>query len=210
MFFINHIELGNETTALIEVKGKIDSNTSTEFEEYVQNIISQGIIFFLIDYSEVDFVSSEGIGMILFIEKLVSEKDGCIVAFNLSKEIVNLFQLLNFDKLFTIAQGRDEAIAILDRQLEMRSGNSKKISQEKEKIQTSATPVETPEKTEESLSQEETAQSTDNGLEPFVIKCVNCGKMIRIKEKGEHFCPECEASFSVAEQGKALFEEVKS
>ncbi len=219
MFFINHIELGNETTALIEIKGSIDSDTSEELEKYINSIIDKGIVFLIVDYSEVEYVSSEGIGMILLIQKTISKKDGCIVAFNLSKEVRNLFKLLSFDKLFTIAEGRDEAISILDRHIEMRSGSSPKLSLSDQKNDKKTNPlvtVQEPSKNASSPKQEE-HKPTENltspkqaqaSFPPFIIKCVNCNNAIRIKEKGNHFCPECNARFSVPASGQALFDQV--
>jgi len=223
MFFINHTELGNEFTALMEIEGPLNSETSSDLETYIRKIVNNQIKFLIIDFKNISFLSSEGIGITLLIQKIISEKDGFMVFFNLTDEIQNLFKILGFDKLFTVSDSREEAVAILDRQIEMRSGRetTTQFPEEKTIIEESE-PVSNPffadhptfpdeadtsfyDNEIEDNDQDYTENMPAPEFESFIIKCASCDSAIRINEPGDHVCPECSTKFSVPESGKAIF-----
>ena len=44
-----------------------------------------------------------------------------------------------------------------------------------------------------------------NTFDPFIIECMKCSSLIRIKESGDQLCPYCSAEFTVADDKKAVF-----
>ncbi len=223
MFFINHTEITEGKAVIIDIEGPLNSETSSDFEDYINKLLDNGILHIIIDATGLSFLSSEGIGVMLMIQKIISEKKGQLVLSGLSSETETLFKLLGFMELFRTAGNRADALRILDRgmelkgqpdQIEDKNAETGDITEmtyhEPEKVQSHRpdnnpmperiSPLiidETPERIEQKV--------TDTPLEPFIIKCVNCTNLIRIKEKGPHICPECSAEFEVTGPGSAVF-----
>ncbi len=210
MFFINHTEIGDGEAALLEVEGPLNSETSPDFEEYIMKIIEGGISYILLDASKLHFISSEGIGVTLLVQKLIAEKNGFIVLFNLSGEVNTLYRLLGFDKVFTIAEDQSEAMERLDRQMEMRR-TGLPPHREIETVRTSPDELdnsesEKPAENRPVLPEQPVLEpSPPVDFEAFIIKCLKCDSPVRINEPGRHICPHCRQGFDVTGPGEAIF-----
>lgn len=55
-----------------------------------------------VDFSEVNFIGSSGIGKLLLFYKKFTSKGGKVLIVNLNKEITALFKAIKLDKLFNI------------------------------------------------------------------------------------------------------------
>jgi anti-anti-sigma factor len=223
MFFINHREIAEGKAVIIDIEGPLNSETSSDFEDYINKLLDNGILHIIIDAAGLSFLSSEGIGVMLMIQKIISEKKGQLVLSGLSSETTTLFKLLGFMELFRTAESRADALRILDRAMELkgRPEPGENISDktgeipdslyhkpdkeqnhraENNSMPESISPLiidETPERIEPAKK--------ETPLEPFIIKCVNCSSLIRINETGGHICPECSSEFEVTGPGSAVF-----
>lgn len=220
MFFINHTEIIEGSAVIVEIEGPLNSETSTGFEEYINRLLDNNIIHIILDASRLNFLSSEGIGVMLLVHKIISEKNGSMILASLSHETETLFRLLGFLEVFKTCRDRAEALKVLDRRIELkkdRSGTSESaVSRQIHKPEEAVKPADIsttaggPERVSPVFIDE--TPGIFGGNEPvlqhfdaFVIKCVNCSNLIRIKEKGHHLCPECSAEFEVTGPGSAVF-----
>jgi len=212
MFFVNHTELADGITAIVEVEGPLNSETSPDFDDYIKKIIENGFSFILLDLYKLNFISSEGIGATLLLHRRVNEKNGAVIFFNLNGEVSGLFDILGFSRIFNIADQESDAMEMLEEL--KKPAESKKEAIHEDTPGTERTPshkkISAMELDLETGSDSDTAVSEslmppDDEVEPFVIECLKCGSLVRIREKGEHICPFCEAEFSVTDDGKAAF-----
>lgn len=208
MFFINHTDLGENSAVIIEIEGPLNSDSAPDFDDYITKLIDNNIIYLLLDMKNLKFISSEGIGAILMIQKTVAERNGIAIFFNINYEIGSLFKLLGFDKLFTITDSRADALHILDRHMELFPGKVK--SDKTEHMENDiifSHDMGHKELHEEvpNLESFEILEDDDVMFKPFIIECVKCRSLIRIKESGDQLCPYCSADFSVTEEKKAVF-----
>ncbi len=120
MIFINHTEVLDGKVVIIEVEGPLNSETSPDFEDYTNKLLNNGIKYILLDAGKLAFVSSEGIGITLLLEKRISEKNGYFIMFDLPEEVKSLYEIIGFDKVFRTAETRIEAMQIMDKQIELR------------------------------------------------------------------------------------------
>jgi anti-anti-sigma factor len=215
MFFINHTDIGDNSAAIIEIEGPLNSDSSPGFYDYLNNLMENNYSYLLLDMKDLKFISSEGIGAILMIQKKINEKKGLALFFNLNREISSLFRLLGFDKVFTTAEDRADALHILDRHMELNlSGNfpqQRDIADEPEKFfpdeEISIREIEEDESEPVNpVSSAKSGSHDDATLDPFIIECVKCRSLIRIKHSGDHFCPYCNAEFTVDSDKNAVFE----
>jgi len=181
MFFINHIDFGQDSASIIEMEGHLDSESSPDFDEYVCKLLDNNVIYILIDLKNLNYISSEGIGAVLMIQKRISGKNGLAIFFNLNFEISSLFKLLGFDKVLTIASGRADALQILDKHIEF-SPNKGELHEHNDFV-----------------------SIEEKNFDNFVIECIKCNSLIRINDFGDHRCPFCDAQFTVTDEKKAVF-----
>ncbi len=212
---INHAELLDGRAAVVEIEGPLDSRSGPEFEEYVQRLLDRSVIFIIFNAGRMAYVSSEGIGLLLYLQSRISEDNGFFVLFGLSPEIETLFSLLGFDRVFRIAGDRAEAVEIMDRQMEMRDrGETERDAPE---VRVAEEPVAVPVPPEEPTATEEefdrVEPSAAESKEPFdeapprpappeggrVVKCQACGAELKTHGPGDYICPHCDESFNVPE-----------
>lgn len=195
MIFISHTDILDGKAVLLEITGRLDSSSSPDFEDYINDIISRNIRFIIFDAKKLEFVTSEGIGVLILIQKKVIKKNGFFVFINISNEIKTLFSLLGFDQIFTFIETRIEAMQLIDRQIELREND----------LEVSIPGVSMPgiiaeemkqEKAEEQKFSEPVPAAFQN---PVIIECIKCRSLIRIKEPGDYLCSECSEKFSVDE-----------
>ena len=190
MVFINHSEVMGGNVAVVKIDGPLDGYTSPDFEDYIYQLLNKNIRYILFDALKLEYVSSEGIGLVLYLQKKISEENGFFVIFNLSDEIKALYEVLGFDKVFRIAEDQSEAMQVMDRQIELRQkGNDQgyydiKVMEEDER---GPGPV------------------SEQVFHPFVIECANCRTLVRIKQSGDYLCPACKTEFTILPDQTAVF-----
>ncbi len=97
--------------AVITVSGRIDTATSPDFEESVNGLINKGDNNLVMDFSEVEFLSSSGLRILVTTRKKVRERGGDVVLANPSQRVVDSLEIAGLDKLFKSYPDRESAIA---------------------------------------------------------------------------------------------------
>ncbi len=97
-------------TMTLELKGRIDSLTSGEFEMQIMDLINSGETRLVADCTQLEYASSSALRVFLMALKSLRRKDGELVLFGLQPQIREVFDISGFLDLFQIYQDRDEAI----------------------------------------------------------------------------------------------------
>ena len=206
---IKHTEILDKRAAVVEVEGPLDSYTSPDFEDYINQLLDKNILFILFDGGTMDYVSSEGIGLFLFLQKKISEANGFFVMFNVADEAMTLYRLLGFDKVFRIAESRADALQIMDRQMELRE---KGITEEPlpgaaeaamATADIAAAPVERPAPPAVPETKEKTVKAPQEDLGSSIIECTGCRSPIRVYHDGSYLCPYCNTEITVMNRNTA-------
>ncbi|MDD4189939.1 MAG: STAS domain-containing protein [Mangrovibacterium sp.] len=95
---------------ILSVSGKIDTNTSSEFETEIQSVIDGGGKKILIDCTQLDHISSAGLRVILLAAKKLKRSDGKIVLSSLKEHVKAIFEIAGFSDMLPIAATIDEGI----------------------------------------------------------------------------------------------------
>jgi anti-sigma B factor antagonist len=98
---------------VLEVKGRIDSNTAKAFGDRLTGLIKDGRMRLVIDLKQIMYISSAGFRALLLAGKVADETKGTLALCGLSSEVQRLFDLGAFTDLFVIYPSRDESIARL-------------------------------------------------------------------------------------------------
>lgn len=197
---IKHTEIQDKRAAVVEVEGPLDSYTSPDFEDYINQLLDKNILFILFDGGKMDYVSSEGIGLFLFLQKKISEANGFFVMFNVSDEAMTLYRLLGFDKVFRIAESRADALQIMDRQMELRERG---VTEEPQPVAAAPVAAQAPPPPAAPETKEKTVKVPQTDLGSSVVECTGCRSLIRVYHDGSYLCPFCNVEITVMNRDAA-------
>lgn len=93
-------KMNDET--VISVKGRLDTNTSPEFEKEVMPVLNGDEKSFRIDCSDLDYISSSGLRLFLMAQKTVIAKKGSLRLTGLKPAIQEIFNITGFSAIFKI------------------------------------------------------------------------------------------------------------
>ena len=88
------------TTIVISVDGWIDTNTAMEFGEQVNDSLDN-IENLILDFSNVEYISSLGLRAILEIQKRMISQ-GTMKVVNANQAVMDVFNMTGFSKILTI------------------------------------------------------------------------------------------------------------
>ncbi len=78
----------------IELRGPVDSDTSDELKEKLSKIIDDNTKAMILDMGGVDYISSVGIGVVMYIKKSLQQKNANFAMVNLQPQIKKVFDVM--------------------------------------------------------------------------------------------------------------------
>jgi stage II sporulation protein AA (anti-sigma F factor antagonist) len=95
------IQTSKETTALIvTITGRMDALTAPEYEKKFSELIAEGEISFIVDFEQVDYISSAGLRVLLATAKRVKAVNGKLLLANITGVVKDVFEISGFCTLF--------------------------------------------------------------------------------------------------------------
>lgn len=203
MVFLTHTETPDGNIVLLAINGILDGATSPRFDDYITQLIEKGKTRFVIDAAGLEYVSSAGIGVMLYVYRKLAAVEGSIAVCSLSAEITTLYTLLGFNKILTITKDRIDAI----RAIEEGTARAKPATEEPAAPPApGATPPRAPGVgTETSPVSRHDSQERVPFENPVIVECAECRGLIRLKSSGLFQCPYCAAEFSVEKDQTVIF-----
>ena len=96
--------------SVINLKGYLDAHTAPILENNFVDLIDKSRYKIVVDFQELAYISSAGLGVFMaFIEK-VRDGQGDIKLVGMSEKVYNIFDLLGFPLLYEIFQTEDDAV----------------------------------------------------------------------------------------------------
>lgn len=88
---------------------RLDGAVAPAFKTAVQAVIQGGDKRLVLDLQNVDFMDSSGLGALVSVLKALGGA-GALVVCNVRGGVLSLFKLTRMDKVFAIAESREEAV----------------------------------------------------------------------------------------------------
>lgn len=99
-----------DNVSVINLNGYLDAHTAPVLENDLTKLIDKNQFNIVVDFDELAYISSAGLGVFMaYIEK-VRENNGDIKLAGMSEKVYNIFDLLGFPLLYEIYDTKDEAI----------------------------------------------------------------------------------------------------
>jgi HptB-dependent secretion and biofilm anti anti-sigma factor len=87
---------------VIRVTGRFDFSLHQDFRK-VSDMNKEDIDRIIIDLSKTDYLDSSALGMLLVLREKINNNKNSIQLINAKPEVKKIFQIANFDQLFTIS-----------------------------------------------------------------------------------------------------------
>lgn len=110
---MNSFEIKNRTVdefAILQISGELDAHTAPELEKALQNLIADEQHKIIVNFSDLMYISSAGLGVFMAYIEDVRELGGDIKLSNMSPKVYNVFDLLGFPTLYDILDDEKKAI----------------------------------------------------------------------------------------------------
>lgn len=92
------IKTKKETSLNIALQGRLDTTTAPQLEA---ELLLDGITELVLDFSELEYISSAGLRVLLSAQKVMS-KQGAMILRGVNEEIMEVFEITGFSDILTI------------------------------------------------------------------------------------------------------------
>jgi len=99
-------------TVVVPTMRRLDASVAPGFKQQVVQVIETGERRMVLDLGAVEFVDSSGLGAMVSILKALGSQ-GAVSVCNVRGAVLSLFKLTRMDKVFTISESREDAVARL-------------------------------------------------------------------------------------------------
>ena len=108
--------LGERRTLLVRLSGELDHHTAAKVKEEVDRMIrSTNAINIIFDFSDLLFMDSSGIGMLMGRYKKVRTLGGRVAAFGVNAQILRIMEMSGVDKIIKLTPNFERAIRLFDK-----------------------------------------------------------------------------------------------
>ncbi len=100
----------NERCVVLRPIGDLDATSSIAMNEKIEQLLNKKKYNILIDCSELDYISSAGLGVFISHMDEIQEKKGKLIFTNQNSRVYSVFDLLGLNQLMTIVDTNETAL----------------------------------------------------------------------------------------------------
>ena len=94
---------------IYKLNGRLDSNTSRGLEEKIFQAIDDGSKSIIIDFKNIDYISSAGLSVLLRATKALKREDGKIMLCDMKNYVKEVFEITGIDSFLPIVDSMEDA-----------------------------------------------------------------------------------------------------
>ena len=107
------IESKKNEINIFKLNGRLDSNTSPELEKKLAGAMEGGARNMVLDFENLDYISSAGLRIILKTTKDLKRAEGALILCSMQDYVKEVFEIAGFDSFLPIVPTVDEALSKL-------------------------------------------------------------------------------------------------
>jgi anti-anti-sigma factor len=92
---------------IVHIKGKITFEYCPVLQSRLDSVVDEGVREIVIDFKDVPFIDSSGVGEVLRLFKRMKESDGELILANPNQKLRDLFSMYRFDQFMKIREEPD-------------------------------------------------------------------------------------------------------
>ena len=98
---------------IVAIKGRLDAESASEAEKFIMDILAADKSKLIFDLSDLDYLSSGGLRVVLAASKKTRQKDGRLVLCGLNEYVKEIFEVSGFNSIVPIVDSVKSAIQAL-------------------------------------------------------------------------------------------------
>lgn len=98
---------------ILTLGGKLDAVTAPAFEQQVNSLLDTAPCSLIIDFAELDYISSAGLRALLATAKRIMIKGGQLCCANVTGTVKEVFDISGFNTILQIRDSVDDAMAAI-------------------------------------------------------------------------------------------------
>ena len=107
-----HIETKEHgEVALVSLEGRFDASVADSFKAAINGLLAQGSQHYVINFADVAYIDSAGLGSLVASTRRVRENNGDIKIAELSAKLRSIFNLTRLNRLFEVYDERLVAVS---------------------------------------------------------------------------------------------------
>ena len=95
---------------IVDINGHVDATNAPQLEEELDKIISLGSGKIVVNFKQVDYISSAGLRVLLSTTKRIKTQEGDLRLCEMNQTVEKIFNLAGFDQLFDIYNTESECL----------------------------------------------------------------------------------------------------
>jgi anti-anti-sigma factor len=99
--------------AVVRLAGRLDSSSAQAVEDSFAALLEGGVPQLAIDMSELEYISSAGLRVLLVVAKKMQQAQGRVALFGLLANVREVFAISGFDTIFAIQPDMAAAVTAL-------------------------------------------------------------------------------------------------
>lgn len=108
--------LGEKRALLVRVLGELDHHKASRIKDEVDSALcSSNAINIIFDFTELEFMDSSGIGVIMGRYKKTRTLGGRIVVFGVNAGVLRIMEMSGIDKIIKLTPSLEKALRLLDK-----------------------------------------------------------------------------------------------
>jgi len=111
-YALDHLEPNR--AHIVRLSGRLDSTTSLAFEKSLLELLANTGARLLLDLTQLDYISSAGLRVVLVAAKRSKQAQGHLVLFGLQPMVREVFEISGFLKILRTTSSLEQALATLD------------------------------------------------------------------------------------------------
>lgn len=100
----------NSGLEVLDLQGELDAHTASQLEDALKNLIHNNKSNIIVNFQELDYIASAGLGVFMAYIEDVRSNGGDIKLTNMNDKVYNVFDLLGFPTLYDILKDEIQAI----------------------------------------------------------------------------------------------------
>lgn len=97
------------SVVILELNGRLDASTSGILEKKLMDFLDGGEKFFILDFNQLDYISSAGLRVLLMAAKKTNGIRGKVALSSLKEHVKEVFDIAGFTAIFPICSTQEDA-----------------------------------------------------------------------------------------------------
>jgi anti-anti-sigma factor len=106
---VSERDVGGTSVLVLTLSGQLETSTVPNLQKETTDLIEQGNKFIVLALSGVDYVSSNGLGLLLDLHRRLDKLEGRVCLAEITEEVRHIMKIVGFDRIFRIYDTTDEA-----------------------------------------------------------------------------------------------------